>query len=260
MKILRLRLNGRHKHFMAVRMGWSEVLASARSNTDSNFSRIAFVTENPRSRSWLRRVRIELCVFDHLLLVRRQRGYDGSAGAEVAMVLHMVDLNLLLGKHAADDRVSQAIHEVFHFVRYVNPRTLQDANDARADANAVDNAIVTGRVPQIEACLDQVAVRSHGHTRTEADLQPQAVPFPLLCAATAWKHTPEANIGLADDVKDLAPLLPRHAAGTKAPIQKGARRFAGGIEEASLPVAMQLLQDLARNRHCISRWTEGALH
>ena len=56
---------------------------------------------------------------------------------------------------------------------------------------------------------------------------------------TAGEEAAAADVGLADHVEDLVPLLRRHAAGADAAEAERQRRLARRLEEADLPFALE---------------------
>mmetsp|Transcript_68573 Transcript_68573/g.153664 ORF Transcript_68573/g.153664 Transcript_68573/m.153664 type:complete len:327 (+) Transcript_68573:356-1336(+) len=190
-----------------------------------------------------------LALLHQALLIRRHHAHDLLRRALVARLLDVLQLVLLLSKHAARHDLLEAVNRVFDLVRHVNSGALEDADHVRGQARHPEEEVVEACVFAVEASLDQEAVPGKSAARATARLQEDAIPVLWLAKRPAREKTAAAHIRLTYDIEDLQALLARHAARAAEAIAERERRLAWRLKEANLPLPCELVHHFLLDGH-----------
>jgi len=170
----------------------------------------------------------------------------------IAVLLDVVDLNLLLRMHASCHTQDDTVCQQVNLPRNID-ETPRNVHYPNKQACAGDDAIITSRVLFVEARLNHKPVAAHGKPGTAADLRAKAGAVLRLTqeiAATEPTAEPSAaDVRLAGQIKQLAALLVCRARNAAAAVAERERSLTRGLEHLCLPVALTGLRQLLLHRH-----------
>jgi len=170
----------------------------------------------------------------------------------IAVLLDLVDLNLLLCMHASCHTQDDAVCQHVNLPGNVD-ETPRNVHYPNKQACAGDDAIIASRVLFVEACLHHKPVAAYGKPGTAADLRAKAGAVLRLTqeiAATQPTAEPsEADVRLAGEIKQLTALLVCRTRNAAAAIAKREGSLTRGLEHLCLPVALAGLRQFLLHRH-----------